>query len=190
MVKSTIRRKSKRNSRDGMVMTYIDDNGETKDTITILIPKTDAAEPVLSVVAGDKTKDNSEDKRKADYTVTKEEKEIIKEAKREPVFISTMINSDCKTIASDDDFLKIRKKMVAENTDADMIKAARKYFKTRCFTTEQIKNLSVLFLKDEGKYMFFDAAYPFVSDSEQFPVLEKQLSDDNYITRFRALVHK
>jgi hypothetical protein len=196
IVRSTIKRKSKKNSREGVVMTYIDDNGETTDTITILIPsekkiKTDVSEPVVSIpVQEDNPKDNSADKNKADYIVTKEEKQIIKEAKKEPVFISSMINSDCKSFASEEDFLKVRKKMVAENNDEDMIKAARKYFKTKCFTTEQIKNLSVLFLKDEGKYMFFDAAYPFVSDSDQYSVLEKQLSDEYYINRFRAMVHK
>ena len=101
-----------------------------------------------------------------------------------------MINSDCKSFATDEDFLKIRKKMVAENNDEDMIRVARKYFKTKCFITEQIKNLSVLFLKDEGKYMFFDAAYPFASDSDLYYTLEKQLSDTYYITRFRAMIHK
>ena len=101
-----------------------------------------------------------------------------------------MINSDCKSFATDDDYLKIMKKMVAENNDEDMIRAARKIFKDKCFTTEQIKNLSVLFLKDEGKYMFFDAAYPFVSDSDLYATLEKQLSDNYYITRFRAMIHK
>lgn len=80
--------------------------------------------------------------------------------------------------------------MVAENSDEDMIKAARKIFKTKCFTTEQIKNLSLLFLKDESKYMFFDIAYPFVSDSDVYSTLEKQLSDAYYITRFRAMIHK
>ena len=79
--------------------------------------------------------------------------------------------------------------MVAENNDENMIKVAKKYFKTKCFTTDQIKNLSVLFLKDEGKYMFFDAAYPFASDSNSYPVLETQLSDNYYITRFRAMIH-
>ncbi|MEJ7675936.1 MAG: hypothetical protein WKF59_25370 [Chitinophagaceae bacterium] len=48
--------------------------------------------------------------------------------------------------------------MVTEKNDEGMIKVAKKNFKTKCFTTEQIKNLSVLFIKDDGKYMFFDTA--------------------------------
>ena len=200
LLRTTIKRKSKKSNKDGLVMMYIDDIGDTKDTIRILIPsdkkKTKDREiRVDDVVSAprqqdDKEIDNVNDKKKAGYKITKHEKEIIKEANKDPVFISAMINSDCKNFATEEDFLKMRKKMVAENNDEDMIKAARKIFKTRCFTTEQIKNLSVLFLKDEGKYMFFDAAYPFVSDSDVYSTLEKQLSDSYYITRFRAMVNK
>lgn len=187
-VRSVIKRKSRKNSKEGLFMLYVDDNGETKDTISILIPvdkkkKEEIIEPIISTATGDA-------KNKAEYIITQEEKEIIKEAKKNPVFISSMINSDCKIVATDDDFLKIRKKMVAENTDEDMIKAARKIFKTKCFTTEQIKNLSVLFLKDESRYMFFEAAYPFASDSDKYSILENQLTDSNYITRFRTMIHK
>ena len=53
------------------------------------------------------------------------------------------------------------KKMASENNPEDMIKVAKKYFKVKCYGTEQIKDLSYLFLTDKGKYMFFDAAYPF-----------------------------
>ncbi len=101
-----------------------------------------------------------------------------------------MINSDCKSFASENDFFKLRKKMAAETNDENMVKVAKKIFKSKCFPTEYIKNLSALFLKDEGKYMFFDAAYPFVSDSDIFPTLESQLTDSYYINRFKAMIHK
>jgi hypothetical protein len=97
-------------------------------------------------------------------------------------------NSDCKNFASEDDFLKLRKKMAAEDNDEDMVAVAKKVFKSKCFTSDQIKNLSVLFLKDEGKYNFFDAAYPFVSDSYNFGSLEVQLSDAYFISRFKAMI--
>ncbi|HMJ47072.1 MAG TPA: hypothetical protein VK498_07060, partial [Ferruginibacter sp.] len=58
-----------------------------------------------------------------------------------------MINSDCKNLATEEDFLKARKKMVGESNDDEMIAVARKIFKARCYSTEQVKNLSVLFLK-------------------------------------------
>jgi len=71
-----------------------------------------------------------------------------------------------------------------------MIRIAKKVFRTRCFSTGQIKNLSFLFLTDEGKYMFFDAAYPYTSDSDQYNSLKSQLSDEYYINRFEAMIHK
>ena len=97
-------------------------------------------------------------------------------------------NSDCKANATDEDFLRLRKKMASENQDEKMLSLAKKSFKARCFTCEQVKNLSVLFLKDEGKYAFFDLAYPFVSDSQNFPSLEPQLSDTYFISRFKAMI--
>jgi hypothetical protein len=131
------------------------------------------------------------DKNKIESKIPEQLQEKEKQGQKEPVFIkSVMINSDCKNFSTEEDFLKLRKKIVAENNDEDMIRVAKKYFKTKCFTTEQIKNLSVLFLKDEGKYIFFDASYAFVSDSDQYFTLEKQLTDNYYITRFRAMIHK
>lgn len=102
--------------------------------------------------------------------------------------VTPMINSDCKAYASEEDFLKLRKKMVAEDTEDGMITAAQKFLKSKCYTVLQVKNLSVLFLKDQGKYKFFDLAYAFVSDSHNFYTLENQLSDPYFISRFKAMV--
>ncbi|MDN3658784.1 DUF4476 domain-containing protein [Ferruginibacter paludis] len=99
-----------------------------------------------------------------------------------------IINSDCKEFASDEDFLKLRKKMAAAHNEEMMIISAKKAFKSKCFTTEQVKNLSTLFLKDEHRYSFFDAAYPFVSDSQNFTTLESQLTDGYYINRFKVMI--
>jgi hypothetical protein len=101
---------------------------------------------------------------------------------------SQMINSDCKNLATNEDFLKLRKKMAAAENPDDMIAVSKKFLKTKCFTTEQLKNLSVLFLSDAGKYSFFDAAYPFVSDSQNYTQLESQLTETYYINRFKVMV--
>ncbi|MEO8109286.1 MAG: DUF4476 domain-containing protein [Ginsengibacter sp.] len=100
------------------------------------------------------------------------------------------INSDCKAFASNEDFLRLRKKIAGETNDDNMLKEAKKGFHSRCFSTEQIKNLSFLFLNDEGKYHFFDAAYAYTSDSDQYYKLQSQLSDPYYINRFKAMIHK
>jgi hypothetical protein len=103
---------------------------------------------------------------------------------------SSTANSDCKAFADNEDFLKLRKKMASENSDDNMIKIAKKAFHSKCFSTEQIKNLSFLFLTNEGKYRFFDEAYAFVSDSNQYIILQSQLTDSYYVNRFRAMIHK
>ena len=124
-------------------------------------------------------------------TSIEERKEsTAKEVKKTPVIISQspMINSDCKGNATEEDFIKLRKRMVGEDNDDDMIAQAKKAFKSKCFTVEQVKNLSVLFLKDSGKYAFFDVAYPFVSDSHNFSSLQNQLSDSYYLSRFQVMI--
>ena len=100
-----------------------------------------------------------------------------------------MINSDCKKSATEADFLKLRKQMAAEENEKDMIKAANRQFINTCFTTEQIKNLAVLFINQEEKYKFYVAAFPFVSDTHNFGTLEEQLTDDYYKTRFKAMLN-
>jgi hypothetical protein len=101
-----------------------------------------------------------------------------------------MINSDCKQIATQEDFMKARKKMVAKDNEDQMVDEAKKLFKQKCYSTEQIKNLGVLLFTDEGKYKLFEAAYPFVFDSQNFKQLESQLTEQYSIVRFRALIRK
>lgn len=106
------------------------------------------------------------------------------------VVTSSSVNSDCKAFASEKDFLKIRMKMAMETSVDAMIDAAKKIMRTMCFSTGQIKNLSYLFLTDEGKYRFFDMAYAFAADSNLYYALESQLTDSYYINRFRAMIQK
>lgn len=99
-----------------------------------------------------------------------------------------MINSDCKRMATQNEFLKLRKQMAGTDEEGIMTKMAIKSFTSICFTTEQIKNLGVLYNKEEERYKFYVAAYPFVSDSQNFSILSDQLTDNYYITRFKAML--
>jgi len=94
----------------------------------------------------------------------------------------------CQTVAGNDDFLKLRRKMATRTNDDGMLDEAKKYFKEKCFTTEQIKNLSSMFLSNAGKYNFFETAYKFTSDTEKFPSLQSELKDEYYLNRFKTLV--
>jgi hypothetical protein len=97
-------------------------------------------------------------------------------------------NSSCTDIATERDFLKVRKNMAAETNDEAMIEEAKVFFRSKCFTTEQIKNLSALFLTSAAKYQFYDAAYKHVTDPSKFPSLESEIKDPYYLKRFKALI--
>jgi Domain of unknown function (DUF4476) len=101
-----------------------------------------------------------------------------------------VVNSDCRSFATEDDFFKLRGKMSNEKSDDDMIDAAKKAFKKKCYSTEQVKNLGVLFLSDEARYKFYDTAYPFVHDTGNYARLEQELKEEYYRNRFRAMIRK
>ncbi|RFM25736.1 DUF4476 domain-containing protein [Deminuibacter soli] len=97
-------------------------------------------------------------------------------------------NSNCKALANDNDVTKLRKRMAGAGDEDKMIEAARKAFKSKCYSTEQIKSLGMLFYTDETRYRFYDAGYPFVYDVSNYISLENMLIDDYYKKRFRAML--
>jgi hypothetical protein len=182
--KASITKVASTKNADGTQVVYVDVINGKPDTVKVLIPAKDITEPANYPVAG--TTPVVTEKPVSVAVTEKPKEETVQSAPAKKI----MINSDCKNFASADDFMKLRKKMIGENSEDDMVTVARKVFKTRCFTTEQVKNLGVLFLKDEGKYKLFDAAYPFVSDSGNFSTLKALLTDEYYINRFNAMITK
>ncbi|MEO6671512.1 MAG: DUF4476 domain-containing protein [Ferruginibacter sp.] len=100
----------------------------------------------------------------------------------------TILNPACKVVATIDDLWKLGKKMSAAVNDEDRLSAAKKVFRSKCLTTEQVRNLCSLFSNDEGRYNFLDAAYGHVSNVGDFKGLQSQLSDEYFITRFKAML--
>jgi uncharacterized protein DUF4476 len=100
-----------------------------------------------------------------------------------------MVNSECKNLATQEDFIKLRRKMADQTDDNAMLVVAKKTFRTRCFTTEQIKNMGALFFSDQGRYTFFETAYEVVSDGQNYEVLKNQLTDPAYVARFESMIH-
>lgn len=208
--KVNITKKLANKTTEGLEMVYVDMANGTQDTVRILIPveKEILENSSEKIVINNKPKEEIKEKEANPVIVAKDEKkketkflEIelpnpngkVNEVKGDSVRHqsipqSQMINSDCKNLATNEDFLKLRKKMAAVENPDDMIVVSKKVLKTKCFTTEQLKNLSVLFLSDAGKYSFFDAAYPFVSDSQNYIQLESQLTETYYINRFKVMV--
>jgi hypothetical protein len=99
-----------------------------------------------------------------------------------------LMNSDCTNFASEFDVDKLRVKMLSAGSVDDKVAAAKKVFKTKCFVTRYIRGLSELFSNDEDRFKFFDAAYPYVSDTGNFRQLLDLFTDELYIARFKALV--
>jgi hypothetical protein len=99
-----------------------------------------------------------------------------------------LVNSDCRNFATENDLDKLRIKMLTESNLDERIQIARKFFRTKCVTTRQVRALTELFVNDKTRYAFFDAAYPFVSDSSNFKSLIDLLNEEYYINRFKAMV--
>jgi Domain of unknown function (DUF4476) len=111
---------------------------------------------------------------------------------KEPLYrpLSANVKTNCKNTASDHDVDQLRVKMLAIDDDDDKITVAKKIFKSKCFSTNQVKALSEVFSKDDGKYKLFDAVYPYVSDADNFIQLQGLLKDEYYIYRFKAMIRQ
>ncbi|HEX2845779.1 MAG TPA: DUF4476 domain-containing protein [Chitinophagaceae bacterium] len=173
---SVVTRKTESSTTEGFGITYIDEYPDgKKDTVQIFIPnpKTIAKQVPPS-------------QEEAKFLPMDTETKDLTPAKKPEA--QNAGGNNCKAMASETDYLKLRKKMVATDGDDAMLVAAKKIFKTKCFTSEQVRNLGTLFLNDAGRYNFFDAAYLAVSDRENFATLQAELKDEYYISRFKAML--
>jgi len=93
----------------------------------------------------------------------------------------------CKSVADDNDFIRLRRLMAQRDTDDEMISEARRAFRNKCYTTAHIKYLSSMFLSNSGKYNFYQAAFPHVSDPANFTSLRSEIKDNYYLGKFDAL---
>ncbi len=185
---SQVKKWSESSTTEGFGLVFIDDyeNG-IKDTIRLVIPNPKPAVALEIIPEAPK-----EEKKFLDINTDSVRKEEDKTIEVKPIIEApaekVVLKNNCSEIAGESDFFKLRKKMAATESDDEMISEAKKYFKAKCFNTEQLKNLSTLFLTDEGKYKFFDASYKFVSDAEIFSTLQAELKDEYYTTRFKAML--
>ncbi|MEI9808005.1 MAG: hypothetical protein WDO16_09115 [Bacteroidota bacterium] len=65
----------------------------------------------------------------------------------------------------------------------------KRFLKQSVLQQCKLKTLGILFINDNGKYKFFDVAYQYVSDTDNFPSLAAELKDEYYINRFKAMLH-
>jgi hypothetical protein len=103
-------------------------------------------------------------------------------AKSKPI----VINSDCRNYASDEDADRLKGRLLATLGEDARIAAAKKVFKLKCFSTNQLKGISEIFGSEGTKYKFLETAYPFVSD-DGFRELVTIFTDPVYIAKFKTL---
>lgn len=177
----------------GYHMIVVDDQ---KDSISIFIP---ADAPVVPEKKPEEKVSIDTTKKITSPAVTQPKQDSVVstiKADPPPTVVDTprketklfMVNSDCKAFATSNDVDKLRVKLINEKDSDARIAAAKKVFKTRCFSALQVKALSEMFPYDEQKYKFFEMAYPFVSDTGNFKGLVSLLKDPVYVQRFRKLV--
>lgn len=190
--KSIVTKKSESSTTEGFGLIFLDthQNG-TLDTIRLIIPN---PKPVVPAVKMEPKEDKKFLDIVSDIPKTEErppqitEDNAKKEQAKEVTLLKQSNNNNCTVVADENDFFKIRKIMAAVETEDEMVSSALNYFKTKCFTVTQIKNLGTLFLTDAGKYKFFDAAYLYVTDLVNFSSLQTELKDEYYINRFKAML--
>jgi hypothetical protein len=194
--RSEVIKLSEGSSADGFESVYVDQNSDgTKDTIRVFIPADKTAvkeDPKIDSAVGTKNVNTSDAAQVTDKAKEEPQKEETKKWWQIAIGKNKTENAEnkkCAIVANNDDFLKLRRKMAARTNDDGMLDEARKYFKSKCFATEQIKNLSTLFLSNAGKYNFFSAAYNYTTDIENFSSLQSELKDEYYINRFKEMQH-
>ncbi|HMR83439.1 MAG TPA: DUF4476 domain-containing protein [Niabella sp.] len=185
-------------SEKGISLVYDDRNeyGQA-DPITIFIP-----EPGAALNSGPSAQDKAQtapavtntpvaDESKKENTFKVEEKPPLsrnEEVKQPAKAVVRTTNAACKSVADEEDFLKLRRTMATQVNDDSMIAEAQKAFKAKCYTTAQVKYLSSMFLSNAGKYNFYAAAYPHVADKENFASLESEIKNQGYKDKFNSLL--
>ncbi len=199
--KSSVHQIRKFDSREGrdFVFEVVNAYG-AKDTIRLFIEKDSSIVEVTSplVITTEIKTDTipviKEEKKEPPVEPTLKTEEPVKEEIKQPNLAEhkteskALPNTNCKAVAAEDDFMKLRRKMANESKDEEMVNEAKKAFRSKCFSTEQVKNLAVLFLNDEGRYRLYDAAMLYITDFSNFKSLLETIKDEYYRKRFLALL--
>lgn len=181
---SVVTRRSESSTSEGFGLVFLDVMEDAVDTIRILIPNQNLTFHKEAVQDDTDSRAflniSTTDVAQTDTTVAAANAKLrVAEAKRK---------KGCTEAASEKELFRLRKNMAAGESEEAMIDEAKKAFKKTCFSTEQIKYLGSLFLTTGGKYQFFDAAYDYVSNQEQYGTLQTELHDAYYVNRFKALI--
>jgi len=181
--KAFVSKLEERKTNDTYYATYLEQYNFVTDTIRISIPFNDVS--VLTPSGKEETVTRQPAANETVVSPSVPSNNNTVDTRRPSVSI---VNSDCKNFASENDVDKLRVRLLNDNTIEDKIKSTRRFFKNRCMTVKQVKALSELFPTDETKLLFFETSYPFVSDSGNIYILEDMLQNNNYKTRFKDMI--
>lgn len=168
--------------------TYLELYTLTTDTIRISIPLDDSsaknltespAKPVEPVIEQKVARNDQK------VTTVSNPDSLASEKK-----VLLITNSDCKSFATDYDVDKFRIKLLDDKTIDNKLSSSKKYFKSKCYSVSQVKALSELYPSDETKYQFFELAFPYVSDTSNFYLLEEMIQNNLYRKKFDVLIHR
>jgi len=98
------------------------------------------------------------------------------------------VRMDCAGMVSAMELGQLRRRMESIPNEDAKVAAALREFRYRCFTTEQVRSLLVVFFREEGRLKLLDAAYSRVFDPASFPSLQSVFKDPNMMKRFRRLI--
>lgn len=145
----------------GTQMVFVDQKaGGGQDTISVWLPTTD--------------------KERSPAELQKETKDTAS---------STILpnRSDCRNLVSVSELGVLRRRMEAAPDEDAKVAVATREFKAKCFTTEQVRSLLVVFTREEGRYKLIGAAYPYIYDPGNYDQFLPILKDPYFIHRFRKL---
>jgi hypothetical protein len=185
---SRVTKNLEQSTTEGMDLVFIDeDNGGMKDTIRLFIPETTKVTPLVEKKDSVQIMNNKE-------MVDEQKPEINNIGSKEIIPTDKTISEktlffvkNCKNTADEIDYFILRKRMVSVSSENEKLNEAAEYFKVKCFTTGQLKNLGSLFQNEKGKFRLFEMAYPVVSDKNNFSMLEIEFKDEYFIKKFKSL---
>lgn len=160
--KSKIEKALTQKKDDGLDEIYIDG----KDTISIFIPSDKIVVPTPKVEAQPETKPV--------LAITTNNADVVNKA-----------NNNCKNFADESDVKNMTIALQAEIKVKERLKLAALFMKEKCYSINQIKRLSSLFISSAGKFHFFKQVQQNISDPGNFYQLETELSEPQIIEEFR-----
>jgi hypothetical protein len=170
----------------GISMGYEITEGDSSEKVVLFIPKQqEMPEAETKTSAGKKKRKKQQEQVVANEEVLTKVNDIeIKETETKPL--------RCADLATEADFRMIRKRLASEDDEETMVVVADTSMgnSKKCFSSEQVKNLAVLFLNDRIRFQFVESAIIHLSDFGNASVLVSLFQDDEKRKKIKETIEK